>query len=228
MLNHPDTFEKIEQDNIILFHGTGSSALPSILKHGMNSVDKAKEDGIELTTGEEWSRIGGKRNFISFTDDLETAIRYANIGAITEQKGNAEFGVMIGLSTEALQHLRKCGISSDTPEIGIKDYVSTEHIKMLAVPPHKVEFVKRLVGDMPIEVMPMNIEDPFYGMTRFEMKKELELDKSEKTSDINRQWEYGQDDVKKLAKGRKLSRVLGWITNLKEKTMNRGKQDECR
>lgn len=91
LLNHPDTLEKIEQDNIILFHGTGSSALPSILKHGMKSVDKAKEERIELTTGEEWSRIGGKREFISFTDHLETAIRYANVGAITEQKGNAEF-----------------------------------------------------------------------------------------------------------------------------------------
>lgn len=66
---------------------------------------------------------------------------------------------MLSLFTEALQHLRKCLISSDTSEIGIKDYVSTEHIKMLAVPPNKVEFVKRPVGDMPIEVMPMDIEE---------------------------------------------------------------------
>lgn len=62
----------------------------------------------------------------------------------------------------------------------------------------------------------------------FEIKKELELDKSEKMSEINRQSEYGQDDVKKLAKGRRLSRVLGGITNLKDKSVNRGKQDECR
>lgn len=227
LANHPDTFEAIEKGNIILFHGTRSSALPSILKYGVNSVDEAVKNNISLTTGEEWSRIGGKRSFVSFTDDLETATGYASISSSKKQNPSSEFGVMIGISTEALKSLKTCRISSDTPEVGIRDCVPAEYIRMLAVPSNKVRFVKKLVGNMPIEVMPMNIEAPFYYMDRQHMKAELEAHKSKKEQEVQTQLEYSQADVKRLARGRKLSKLLGWLRQSKEKVENRGKNDEA-
>lgn len=227
LANHPDTFETMTKHNIILFHGTRIEALPSILKYGMNSVNASTREGIEITTGEKWSRIDGKRDFISFTNSIGTAISYALAGSDDEDNKSKEFGVVIGMSTESLEHLTTCTVYSDTPEVGIKDHIPTEHIKMLAVPPDKVEFVKKLVGNLPIEVMPMNIEAPCYGMDIFEMARTLEIDKEKRITETKSTPEYKQDDVKKMAKGRSLSRLLGWITKLTEKTVDGGKEDEA-
>ncbi len=79
LATNPETFDMLTQNNINLFHGTNANALPSILKYGMQSVDGQSSKGIVTTTGEESSRIGGKRSFISFTDDLDIAIDYTSL-----------------------------------------------------------------------------------------------------------------------------------------------------
>lgn len=226
LANHPETFDKIQKDNVILFHGTRVDALPNILKYGMKSFAESIREGIDVTTGEQSTRMGGNREFISFTDDIGIALDYASIGGSKEQESS--FGVMIGMSIDSLEQLRTCNVASDTPEIGIRDNIPVEHIKMLMVPPGKEEVVKKMVGDLPIEVMPINIEEPFYGMSRHEMKQEFEMDDQTREQQTQSKPEYTKQDMKDLAKGRKLSRILGWISKLKEKIKDRGTEDNVR
>jgi len=56
----------------------------------------------------------------------------------------------------------RCRVSSDLPEITVKEKFPKEYIKVLFVPSNKVEFVKKITGDE-IEVLSMdNICDKFY------------------------------------------------------------------
>lgn len=228
MSNHPETFDKIQKDNVILFHGTRVDALPSILKYGMNSFAKLNKDGIQVTTGEESTRRGVARDFVSFTDDISTALGYAEMDSTSENEQEQSFGIVIGMSMDSLQDLRTCTIGSDLPEIGIRDNIPVEHIKMLMVPKGKEEIVKKMVGDLSIDVVNIDIEDPFYSMDRNYMKNQFEILEQGIIQQTHENAEYTKQDVECLAKGRKLSRIFGWLSKLKEKVEDRSKEDNVR
>lgn len=134
------------------------------MQHGIVSVDEATRRGVGITTGEEWSRIGGKRDFISFTDDFLTAYDYSTMS----NKENAlSFGIVFGISEKDLDY-RSCNrvktvpIHSDLAEIGIIGEIPVELIKIAMVPPDKVDFVKKLIGDRGIMVAPMDTSKQFF------------------------------------------------------------------
>ena len=182
LATNPETFSILTKNNINLFHGTNSNALTNILKYGMQSVDELTTKGIDVSTGEKWSRIGGKRSFISFTDDIDTAMDYTSL---TNQENEAfqeeTFGVLIGLSSKYLKELKTCRIDSDIPEIGIMDNVPLEYIEFIAVPEEKVEFVQKMVNNKNTKVVPISIEEKFYyvdsdfGEISFDSKKAKQL-----------------------------------------------------
>lgn len=99
LATNPETFDIMVNNNINLFHGTNANALSNILKYGMQSVDEQAKKDIVTSTGEEWSRIGGKRSFISFTDDLDTALDYASCYNSKANIYEQTFSILIGISS---------------------------------------------------------------------------------------------------------------------------------
>ncbi len=189
---------------------------------------KSNRDGIQVTTGEQIIWSGNSREFISFTDDISTAVSYASINSTDENEKGQSFGIMIGMSIDSLQCLRTCDVWSDTPEVGIIDNIPVEHIKMLMVPPGKEEVVKKMVGDLPIQVATFDIEDPFYKMGKNGIRAQLEILEQETTQQTQSKSEYTKQDMESLAKGRKLSRIFDWIDKLKEKIVDRGTEENVR
>lgn len=182
LATNPETFSILTKNNINLFHGTNSNALTNILKYGMQSVNELSTKGIDASTGEKWSRIGGKRSFISFTDDIDTAMDYASLTNEENEVSQEEtFGILIGLSSKCLKELKTCRIDSDIPEIGIMDNVPLEYIEFIAVPEDKVEFVQKMVNNENTKVMPISIKEKFYyvdsdfGEISFDSKKAKQL-----------------------------------------------------
>jgi hypothetical protein len=153
-------FDKIVEDKIIYFHGTKAANLPFILKNGINSYKKSLEEGINVQSGERWSRLNDIRSFVSFTDVLDVAGYYSKIG----KKFNSElsFPVIFCTTDENLMSNFVLTIHSDVPEIGVKDNYPLEDINYIMVPSNKVEIVKKMVGDT-IPVLPIDdIDDRFY------------------------------------------------------------------
>lgn len=222
LATNPETFEIMAKNNVILFHGTKSSALPNILKYGMNSVDELEKKGIEVSTGEEWSRVGGKRNFISFTDDISTACSYA-----ASQREKEAFGVLVGMSTKSVEQLKSVCVQSDLPELGIKNSVPLEHLKMLAVPKNKVDFVKKLVGKQDIDVVDFDMEDPFYDLelTSLEASRYIKQvqEKGAIRREANSNREFEKSQVAGLARSRVLSSIMKLYDNFIGKS--RGRDD---
>lgn len=221
MATTPETFELIEKNNIQIFHGTNINALPSILIHGLNSVDGLTEKGVEVTTGENWSRIGGKRNYMSFTDDLDVALDYARIKPSKETKGES-FGIVLGMNQEGLEGLSECSVDSDLPEIGIQGNVSIDRIKMIAVPKERVEIVKRLVNNENISVVAMDMEEKEYYYTGADIVKFRD---EEENQDINGKNQFTRDDVKGLAKERKQSRIQSVFNKIKQAFKGKTKEN---
>ena len=166
LAHYPETFDSIAQDNIRFFHGTGGNALPSILKNGLNSFEQSKKEGIEVTTGETWSRLSGKRDFVSLTDDLYVAMQYAQVSG---SKNKGDYGVIIGIKEETIDHLPRCSVHSDCPEVGIRGKVPVEDISFIGVPKDRVKFVERLVTGKNITVCPMDFDTKFYDLSDFPM-----------------------------------------------------------
>lgn len=224
LATNPETFETIAKSGINLFHGVSANALINILNYGINSVDESLKKGIEVSTGEEWSRANGKRSLISLTDDLNTALEYTYS---KDKEKETAFGMVIGMSSKDIEQLETYKISSDLPEIGVKDNIPLEYIKFIGVPEDKVEFVRKMVGNEPITVMPINIEGRFYwiddiGLIEFyeeEAKKVIE----EKTEPEKN---FTGEEVKKLAKGRIKSKILRIYRKIKEKINSKGKEYE--
>ena len=101
LAKHPETFNKMQKDNIILFHGTRIEALPGILKYGMNSLAESNKNDIDITTGERSTQRGDARTFISFTDHIGTALDYIEkIGKF----GNIDFGDEFFLMLKAIEN----------------------------------------------------------------------------------------------------------------------------
>lgn len=228
LATNPETFDILMQHDINLFHGTNANALPNILKYGMQSVDEQSSKCIVTSTGEEWSRIGGKRAFISFTDDIDTALDYASITPLEDKSIQESFGVLIGLSSTSLSKMKTCHVHSDLPEIGIMHNIPLEHIKIIAVPEDKVEFVRKLVGNNDIIVTPISIDEKFYyvdsdfGEISFDAEKAKQLAQGGKK--ITRT-NFNAVEIAEISKTRKVSGIKSIYEKIKEKMNNRGKKN---
>lgn len=219
----------IAKNNIDLFHGTNSNALPSILKYGLNSVDESLNKGITVSTGEKWSRINGKRSFISFADDIDTASRYASIKMPTKKK-DTSFGVIIGISSDQLNKLQTCYVHSDIPEVGIKNNVPLEYINFIAVPKDKVNFVNKLINTDQITVMPIDLDEKFYSVDIDYFDIEFDSEKAkevlEKTNNSEQKANFDSESLKNIATERKISGILRIYRKLKEKLHIKKKEVE--
>ena len=192
--NNIGTFEQIVNNNLNLFHGTNINALPGILKYGMLSENESYKIQNPVTTGEEWSRINGcRRDFISFTDQLESALNYAYIQS-SEKSSLGSFGIIIGISSNDIKDLKSFKVPSDLPELGIVDRIPTSRIKTIFTPVEKIGFISNIVKGTGIQV------------TAFDML-------SQSISKL----EYGQEDISNLANTRKTSRIKRIFDMIKAK-----------
>ena len=219
LLKNPQMIETIQKSGAAFFHGTNANALPNILKYGINSVDESRKNNIDVTTGEEWSRINGNRKFISLTDCLDVALSYAAISPKDNNPNNSllNFGVVVGASLEDMKNLRVFGVGSDISEVGVMGKLPIEHIKFLAVPDDKVEFVKKMVGQKEIDVVSMDMKDIFFN-NDFKTKLEiLEKDK-ENTDSVEQPYPtYLNEDVKPVVNERKKLGIKSFFNTLKER-----------
>lgn len=228
LLTNPQMIEVIQKSSGYFLHGTNANALPSILRYGINSVDASIENNIDVTTGEEWSRINGKRSFVSLTDCLDIALSYADMKPNDNNSINAllNFGAVIGVSFEDMNGLRVSGVWSDISEIGVSGNLPVDHIKFLAVPDDKIEFVKKMVGQKDIEVVSMDMRDVFFindlrtKLNILEQRKEnIEPPKLPYPT-------YFKDDVKPLVNERKTTKIKEIFEALKTKIRTYTKQTD--
>lgn len=219
LLKNPKMIETMQKSNGYFFHGTNANAIPSILKYGINSVDTSKENNIDVVTGEEWSRIDGKRGIISLTDCLDASLPYAKRGPNNNNLTNSllNFGVIIGASLEKMDDIKVSGVKSDISEIGVIGNLPIDHIKFLAVPDDKVEYMKKMVGEKDIEVIPMDMEDQFFTKSFIERLDILDQNKENTKSSNTSYPTYNKDDVKPIVNGRKTSKIKEIFRYLKEK-----------
>lgn len=204
LVRNPETFYYLKDNNINLFHGTNADALVSILENGINSNSYSSEHGIEVKTGEEWSRINGGRDFISATDILDISAGYA---CLKKDTNELNFGVIFGINVDDVKD-KLVRVLSDIPEAGIRDNIPIESISFIGVPSDRLEFVKKLVGDN-IKVLP--IDDMKY---KFYYENEgfytILYDKYEKfKDDLNRKNDksFGEDELESISKTRNIMNI---------------------
>ncbi len=166
LIQNPDVFDFFVSNHINVFHGTNANALPGILKYGLNSGREMVEQGQPILTGEEWSRYYGPRPFVSFTDNLEVAENYSTIPASKKADKKLSYGVVICTTASEVQRVGTVHIVSDFPEIGVKTNYPLESIKCICVPKDKVNFVRKMVGDMEIPVLGMDGLQQSYSKTQ--------------------------------------------------------------
>lgn len=161
LIRNPESFEELVNNKIMYFHGTNANALPGICKYGMNSFDKLQEEGVEVSTGEVWSRYGG-RDFISFTDVLDIAEMYS--GFSSKKDNDLSFPIVFGTTKEDILTSRRVNVHSDIPEVGIKGHFPKESIRCVMVPSDKINIVKKIVGPE-MKVLAMDdVDNRFYGI----------------------------------------------------------------
>lgn len=166
LITNPGTFDILAENKINLFHGTNANALPSILKYGLNSGSESERMGIYVSTGEKWSRVNSQRNFVSFTDILDIACEYSSIEP--DNKNYLSFEVIVGTTIDNLKKEGLYKVMSGVPEVGVKNRLSLEGIKLICVPSDKVEFVRKLIGDNKIIVAAIDdIYEKFYYVDDF-------------------------------------------------------------
>lgn len=175
LINNPETFDILAANKVNMFHGTKSVNLSNISKYGLYSGKGLEELGLEILTGEKWSRIGGKqRDFVSFTDNLDIAKSYTSLSSSPES-----FSVIIGTTETDILHAGSARIGSDLPEIGVKNRLSLESIKVIGVPTDKVSYVKDLVNNDRVAVVAIDIveDDNFFYADDFLSRIHIDKDK---------------------------------------------------
>lgn len=227
LATNPETFETLSQNNINLFHGTNINALPNILNYGMNSFDELSKKGIEVSTGEEYTRGYNGRSFISFTDDLDTAISYSAIKpSLKDLQEDNSFGMIIGISSNDAKQMKKFKIHSDVTEVGIIDNVPLDKIKVIAVSESKVQFVRKLVKDTSINVVPLNMDNRFYYISDIDFvindKKAEEFIKGGKQQNSI---SFNNEELKEMASERTISGIKNIYRKIKEKFQSKGKDN---
>lgn len=196
----------------------------------MRSGADLEKEGIEVETGEEWSRKGGQRSFISFTDVLGTAVEYSSIQPSKKSPQDTSFGILIGISTKDIKQMKTCHVHSDKREIGIMNSVPLEYIRVIAVPESKVEFVKKLIGNDSIAVTSMGVDEMFYQTNSLrvalnpEELEKLVLNKNKKQPEIT----FDSQQVKALVERRKKSGILDIYKKIKNKIIGKGKENDSR
>ena len=224
LVNDRDTYEYLKENHINIFHGTNANALVGIAKYGLQSVDKIIESKREVRSGEAWSRIKGKRSFISVTDVFDIAWNYMQIDP-------KSFSAIICTSDEKMveDNIKTCPVSSDVSEIGIRDELPLGTIKCVLVPKDKVDYAKVLFSDTNIQVLGLsNIDtryfwfDDFMGCQfnagEYEKYKANRLEEKEKISKVT------EEDLKENASSRtrsKMQKIYNWIVTLKERVINK-------
>ena len=224
LINDRDTYEYLKENHINIFHGTNANALVGIAKYGLQSVDKIIESKREVRSGEAWSRIKGKRSFISVTDVFDIAWNYMQIDP-------KSFSTIICTSDEKMveDNIKTCPVSSDVSEIGILDELPSGTIKCVLVPKDNVDYVKVLFSDTNIQVLGLsNIDtryfwfDDFMGCQfnagEYEKYKANRLEEKEEISKIT------EEDLKENASSRtrsKIQEIYNWIVTLKERVINK-------
>ena len=180
-------------------------------------MNASRENNIAVTTGEEWSRINGERNFVSLTDCLDLALKYANMRPNDNSSMNQllNFGVVIGTSFENMEDIRTNSVDSNISEIGVVGNLPVDHIKFLAVPDDKVEFVKKMIGEKDIDVVSMDIRDIFFNNNFIEKLNMLEQGK-EYIENLPYPT-YTKNDIKPVVSERKTSGIKGFFDTLKAK-----------
>lgn len=228
LLKNPQMIEVMQKSSGHFLHGTNANVLPSILKYGINSVDTSIENNIAVITGEEWSRIDGKRDFVSLTDCLDVALGYASKKPKDNNSINEllNFGVVIGVSFENMNDVSVDGVISDIPEIGVIGNLPVDHIKFLVVSDDKVEFVKKMVGQKDIEVVSMNMRDLFFRRDFRERLSILEQNEENIEPTKSPYPIYFKDDVKPLVNERKILKIKKIYEDLKAKICMNIKQTE--
>mgnify|MGYP002620411407 CR=1 FL=1 len=162
-LEHPETFRKLIENNITYFHGTNCNALPNILKYGLNSVDESLKKGIDIKTGESWSRINGKRDYISFTDVLNIAREYSMTGGV--RKNELLFPIVFGTTKDEItKSVYTSTIQSYLPEVGIIDNLPLKSIKCIMVPEDKVKIIKKMTDENILVLAANSITNQFYNI----------------------------------------------------------------
>ena len=224
LVNDRDTYEYLKENHINIFHGTNANALVGIAKYGLQSVDKIIESKREVRSGETWSRIKGKRSFISVTDVFDIAWNYMQIDP-------KSFSTIICTSDEKMveDNIETCPVSSDVSEIGIQDELPLGTIKCVLVPKDNVDYVKVLFSDTNIQVLGLsNIDTRYFWFDNFmgcqfnaeeyEKYKANRLEKKEEISKIT------EEDLKENASSRtrsKMQEIYNWIVTLKERVINK-------
>ena len=174
-LQNKETFDYLVNNEITLFHGVNANALPSILESGLRSYDRLVEEGINVSTGENYSRRMQGRNFIGFTDVFDLAVDYSELFSKESRKDALTLGVVIGTTKSKLcESGRVTRVPSELPEIGIKDYYSLDSINVIGVPSDKLIFVRKLASNTNIKVLPMDtISDRLFHVDEDYMKVEI-------------------------------------------------------
>ncbi len=177
LINNPNTFEYICENNINLFHGTNSINLPSILNQGLISEKEAKERGINIITGEQKTEI--ERDFISFTDILDIAKNYSEIKIPNENE--LSFSTVIGTSKEELLTTNNCEVFSEVVEVGVMKEFPKDKIKAIFVPNNKLEIIKQILPPNNMNFLPINNkQDNFYSTDYFIDNLEVSYEKVSK------------------------------------------------
>lgn len=147
---------------------------------------------------------------------------------IEENEANTllNFGAIIGVSLEDMKDIRVSNVMSDLSEVGVKGSLPTEHIKVIAVPDDKVDFVKKMVGQKDIEVVSMNIRDEFYYREKWELLNYLE-----QIEDANEQTQqpeitYSKEEVKTVVKERRTSKIKEIFSALKNRITQKDEKTE--
>lgn len=211
-----NTFDIIEKNNIKLFHGTNSNALPSILKEGMNSESEIIKKGQEITTGENFGKEVKPRAFISFTNQFATSLEYAANKPSSNAKDKNSFGVLIGLSSNIVENSRSpisySPISSDISEIGIMKHVPKEYINLIAVPEKHIDEVQQMIEENNLENINLVSIEGFIQARNlaykpYSFRRHIDSESMEITGTSEKVKNFGQTDFKEIAETRKVSKI---------------------
>lgn len=205
LLAEPETFQFFVDHQINLFHGTNANALPGILQYGLNSVDALNNMGMSVETGETWSRIEGKRAFVSFSDVYDLSEGYSLLPP-QKRKLFSSFEVMIGISEEEARKQRVVNVRSDLSEVGIYGGIPLESIQCICVPASRINFVKRMMKDSQIPVLAMpDPSEKFYlceelfSQEKYERFAHRQEKRASKT--------FAREEVQQMAMSRSLLKI---------------------
>lgn len=216
LIRNQETYEFMEKNKINLFHGTNSNALSNILKYGVNSFSESNKNNIPVVTGEKSTRINRERDFVSFTDVLDIAEDYSTLSP-TNAKENLSFPVIIGTTMEDVIKTGMCSVHSDTSEIGVKNKLPLENIRLIGVPSDKVEFVKKIFNNDKITIVAIDgIDKRFCYIEGYGDIIIIKDNLNELKNKLDRRENkiFTNNELKKLAKNLLLKKVKGIIQKI--------------